>query len=269
MLCDNGAMDSSVVRRFWEGNARAWTKLSRAGYDVCRDYQNTPAFFDLLPDVAGLSGLDIGCGEGHNTRLLAARGARVTAVDIALDFARAAAGEHSYGIDYAVADALRLPFGDASFDFVTAFMSLMDAAGPERVLPEVARILRQDGFLQFSILHPCFAPPHRRIVRDESGTPIAVELGRYFERTEGEIERWTFSAAPAEARQGLPVFEVPRFDRTLADWLNAIADAGLRVERCVEPSADAATAARIPGLADTQVVPLFIHFRCARRVQAG
>jgi SAM-dependent methyltransferase len=258
-------MDASAVRRYWEANARAWTRLSRAGFDVCRDYQNTPAFFDLLPDVAGLVGIDIGCGERHNTRLLAARGARITAVDIAFDFASAAARERSPGVRYLVADGLRLPFADASFDFAAAFMSLMDVAGPERVLPEIARVLRPGGFLQFSILHPCFSPPHRKIVRDESGAPVAVEVGRYFERCDGEVERWTFSAAPPEAKEGLPLFEVPRYHRTLADWLNAIADAGLRVERCVETSADAATATRIPSLADTSVAPNFVLFRCLRQ----
>ena len=40
-----------------------------------RDYLNTPAFFDMLTDVNGLFGLDIGCSEGRNTRLLAERGA--------------------------------------------------------------------------------------------------------------------------------------------------------------------------------------------------
>ena len=39
----------------------------------------------MLPDVRGLAGLDIGCGEGHNTRLLAGRGARLTAIDISED----------------------------------------------------------------------------------------------------------------------------------------------------------------------------------------
>jgi trans-aconitate methyltransferase len=66
-------MDHEEVGRLWNANADAWTKLSRAGYDVYRDYLNTPAFFTMLPDVDGLSGLDIGCGEGHNTRLLARR----------------------------------------------------------------------------------------------------------------------------------------------------------------------------------------------------
>ena len=249
-------------RRCWEGNARAWTTLARAGYDVCRDHQNTPAFFEMLPDVAGLSGIDIGCGEGHNTRLLAARGARVTAVDFAGEFVRAAAAEHPGGIRYAVADALRLPFADGSFDFATAFMSLMDVAGPARTLPEIARVLRPGGFLQFSIVHPCFAPLQRRVVKDSSGKALAIEVARYFERADGELDRWIFSGAPAEAKAGLPLFEIPRFHRPLSEWLNAINDAGFHVEQCVEPRADDRTAARYPTLADTQIAPNFILFRC-------
>jgi hypothetical protein len=49
-------MDHEEVGRFWNTNANAWTTLARAGYDVYRDYLNTPAFFAMLPDVAGLSG---------------------------------------------------------------------------------------------------------------------------------------------------------------------------------------------------------------------
>ncbi len=79
-------MDHHEVGRLWNENAEAWTRLARAGYDIYRDHLNTPGFFAMLPDVAGQSGLDIGCGAGHNTRLLARRGARMTAVDIAEAF---------------------------------------------------------------------------------------------------------------------------------------------------------------------------------------
>src|SRR5215831_2396664 len=103
-------MNHEEAGRCWNGNASAWTRLARAGYDVYRDYLNTPAFFEMLPDVAGLAGLDVGCGEGHNTRLLAKRGARVTGVDIAEDFiahARQSETDDPLGIDYRVASAVR------------------------------------------------------------------------------------------------------------------------------------------------------------------
>src|SRR5215813_3657574 len=110
-------MNHEQAGRFWNANADAWTKLARAGYDVYRDYLNTPAFFAMLPDVTGLSGLDIGCGEGHNTRLLAQRGAQVTAIDIAEDFiayAQQAEVDEPLGIDYRLASAVELPFTDIS-----------------------------------------------------------------------------------------------------------------------------------------------------------
>ena len=44
-------MDHTEVGAYWDANAAAWTRLARAGYDTYRDHLNTPAFFDLLPDV--------------------------------------------------------------------------------------------------------------------------------------------------------------------------------------------------------------------------
>ena len=57
-------MTDDEVGRYWDQNADAWTVLSRAGYDLYRDLFNTPAFMEMLPDVRGRRGLDIGCGEG-------------------------------------------------------------------------------------------------------------------------------------------------------------------------------------------------------------
>jgi len=79
-------MDHREAGRYWDANAEVWTLLARQGYDVYRDLLNTPAFFEMLPDVRGLRGLDVGCGEGHNTRLLAGRCASLCAVDISPTF---------------------------------------------------------------------------------------------------------------------------------------------------------------------------------------
>ena len=87
---DNVCVKTRDVARYWESNARAWTTLSRQGWDVYRDSLNTPAFLALLPEIGGGSGLDIGCGEGHNTRLLAARGAQMAGVDLVPTFIESA-----------------------------------------------------------------------------------------------------------------------------------------------------------------------------------
>ena len=105
-------MNHEQVGRYWNENAESWTRLARGGYDIYRDHLNTPAFFAMLPPVRGLNGIDIGCGEGHNTRLLAKHGARVTAVDISetfLKFAKEVEQEDPKGIEYRFASAVDLP----------------------------------------------------------------------------------------------------------------------------------------------------------------
>ncbi|HEY0738889.1 MAG TPA: methyltransferase domain-containing protein [Herpetosiphonaceae bacterium] len=265
-------MDHTEVGRLWNESAATWTMLSRAGYDVYRDYLNTPAFFAMLPPFAGLQGLDIGCGEGHNTRLLAIRGAQMTAVDIAEVFVEQASSlerEHPLGIDYRVASAVELPFADERFDFATAFMSLMDIPETDRVIAEAYRVLKPGGFLQFSIAHPCFDTPHRRNLRDTSGITYAIEVGDYFQGRDGEISEWLFSAAPPEVTQGLTKFRIPRFTRTLSQWLNLLIASGFVIERVEEPRPGDEVVAARPELQDAQVVSYFLHVRVRKPPSRG
>lgn len=234
-----------------------------AGLDVYRDWVNTPAFLAMLPTVDGLRGLDIGCGEGGNTRAVARLGARVTGVDWSPTFLRHACGaerEEALGIAYVRADAAAMPFADGAFEFATAFMSLMDMPDQAAVLAEAGRVLGTGGFLQFSILHPCFVPPYRRVLREADGRTVrAIEVGGYFDVIDGRVDRWWFGAVSAEERARVPAFQEPRFHRTLSTWLNLVVSAGFVLERFGEPCADAAVAARVPGVADTRVAPLFLH----------
>lgn len=256
-------MKLDEVAAYWEGNAETWTRQTRAGYDVYRDALNTPAFLAMLPPVAGLSGIDIGCGEGSNTRKVAGLGARMTGIDVAPTFIRHAV-EAGGEIDYQVADAHALPFAGDSFDFATAFMSLMDMPKPERALAEARRVVKPGGFLQFSILHPCFVPPYRKTLRRMDGTTRAVELARYFDTTEGEIDRWWFGTTPAEERASTPQFLIPRFHRPLHVWVDMIVAAGLVIEKLGEPMASEAVAAAYPIVEDTRVAPLFLHVRARK-----
>jgi SAM-dependent methyltransferase len=260
-------MSARSVADCWEGNAENWTKFSRAGYDVYRDALNTPAFLDLLPPVGGLSGLDLGCGEGTNTRAVARLGGQMTGLDIAPTFirhARETEERDPLGVIYVVGDAQAIDFHDERFDFVTAFMSMMDMADPLKVFPEIRRVLKPGGFLQFSILHPCFVPPTRRNIRDDKGEAIAVQVADYFDETDGRIEYWTFSAIPDDVRDGITPFAVPRFHRTLSSWVGIIVGSGLTIEAFGEPRASDEVARAVPTVADTQVAPIFLHIRARK-----
>lgn len=251
------------TRKIWEANAPAWIELTRAGYDVYRDLVNTPAFFALLPPIKGLFGLDLGCGEGHNTRLLADEGAEIVALDTSELFIAAASSVPRPAIRFVLADGAVLPFSDANFDFVTGFMSLMDVADPETTLREVTRVLKPMGFAQFSILHPMASTPQRRWINDDEGRREALAIGDYF--SEGPLtETWTFGAAPEHIRRRSRPFTVVYARRTLTAWFNAFTGAGLVIEAIGEPCADAGTAREHPEVADSRIAPFSLHLRARK-----
>ena len=257
-------MDNAEAGRMWNDNADSWTELSRAGYDVCRDLFNTPTFLEILPDIRDLEGLDIGCGEGHNTRLLARRGARMTGIDISerfIEHARAEEERETLWISYRVADAANLPYPAKTFDFATGFMSLMDIPEVERVVFEAYRVLKPGGCFQFSISHPCFDAPHRKKLRDEQGKAYAFEIGGYFHNLDGEVEEWTFGALSAEQRESVREFKVPRFTRTLSEWLNLIIGAGFTLECFAEPRPSDEVVREHPNIQAAQVFPYFLIVR--------
>jgi SAM-dependent methyltransferase len=256
-------MERPDTRRIWEANASAWIELSRAGYDVYRDLVNTPAFMSMLPPVSGLFGLDLGCGEGHNTRLLVAEGAEVVALDTSEQFIDAAASESRDGIRFVLADGAVLPFSDESFDFVTGFMSLMDVADPEATLKEVNRVLRTSGFAQFSLVHPATSTRIRRWVDDETGRREALAIGDYFSE-DPVTETWTFGTAPEEIRRQHRPFTITYARRTLAGWFDAFRGAGLVIDAIGEPHATEDIARDHPEVADTRMVPYFLHLRARR-----
>lgn len=260
-------MTYKTAAQYWDDNATTWTTLARLGYDTYRDFINTPAFIKSLPDITGKYGLDIGCGEGHNTRLLAKAGAKMQAIDVSpifINYASQYEQAQPYAIEYQVANAVCLPFQDHTFDFATAFMSLMDIPDVEDALKEAYRVLKPGGFLQFSITHPCFSMSHRENLRDKTGKTYAIEVGGYLNATDDKIERWTFSALPKEKRTDFPKFEIPVFHITLSDWLNTLIQTGFTIEYLNEPMPDDETVHAHPELQDAQVVAYFLHVRCRK-----
>lgn len=204
--------------------------------------------------------------EGHNTRLLATKGAIVDAIDISSLFIESAIKmekEYTLGIHYTVASATKLPFNNDTFDFATSFMCLMDLPDQEQAVSEAYRVLKPGGFFQFSIEHPCFKTPYQRKVQNAQGD-IAFEVGNYFKFTDGTIEEWIFGDAPDELKKRLPKFCIPNFHRTLSWWINTLISVGFSIEFLHEPYPDDEAILNKPKLKAAREISYFLQVRCRK-----
>lgn len=141
------------------GRTFDWSRTS-ADYAAFRPGP-PPRLYAMLAALGiGLPGqrlLDLGTGTGLLAREFARRGALVRGTDLApgqIDAARAEAAREGLAIDFRVAPAEAAPFGDASFDVVTAGQCWWYFDAP-RTVAEVGRLLAPGGRLvvtQFSWL---------------------------------------------------------------------------------------------------------------------
>jgi glycosyltransferase involved in cell wall biosynthesis/ubiquinone/menaquinone biosynthesis C-methylase UbiE len=115
-------------------------------------------FASLIPydHLAGKDVLEVGCGTGVHTRLIAEAGARVTAIDLtptAVELTKRRlelAGQTATVLE---ADAESMPFADRSFDFVWSWGVVHHSTNTERAIAETARVLRPDGLLACMVYH--------------------------------------------------------------------------------------------------------------------
>jgi len=103
----------------------------------------------LLGDVRGKAVLDLGCGSGANTVLLADRGARVTGLDLSPDLIELArqrlhVNEIAADVGFVVGSAHAIDLPDASMDVVFG-MAILHHVDLQKTAAEVRRVLRPGG----------------------------------------------------------------------------------------------------------------------------
>ena len=114
----------------------------------------------LASDLSGQRVLDMGCGLGELSRLLAGRGAQVTAVDLSatmLGHAMDRETARPWGISYLIGDVTTTDWWDGTlFDGAVCNMALMDVDDLDAALATAAGVLKPGGWFSYSLLHPCF-----------------------------------------------------------------------------------------------------------------
>jgi ubiquinone/menaquinone biosynthesis C-methylase UbiE len=267
-------MVGDKVSREWDEASKSWADFVRMGKDYFREEMNNPAMLRIVGNVRDKQLLDLSCGEGYNTRILAQKGARVIGVDFSkemIKLARQREKRDRLGIRYYVSDAADLKELESErFDVVTCFMALMDIERYEDAVSQVSRVLKKSGRFVFSITHPCFEYGDAAV-----GNPLAVwkyeegpenaeekkavhlEVRKYFGIAECEVS-WDMK------RLAKP-FQTTSFHRTLTDYFEALHRSGFVVTRLVEPKPTSKGASEHPSLRKHTLIPHSIIIEAIRK----
>ena len=106
--------------------------------------------------------LDVGCGAGYGTALLADGAAEAIGFDVSVEAVEYAKGRYGDKAAFIAGDALHFPAEDHSFQVVTAFEVIEHIAEYERVIAEAARVLADDGIFLVSTPNKVYYSETRR-----------------------------------------------------------------------------------------------------------
>lgn len=209
-------------KHYWAEFANTYDKLVGLEGDRNHKFVINPTIFDLLGDLAGKKVLDAGCGNGYLSQRLGEVAERVVGVDFTEDLIDIAKKRNNKkNIEYIVGDLEHLNFDDQLFDIVLCNLVLMDVENINKVMKELSRVLKIDGLMIISILHPCFEnPPNTESLIDGKGEKKGRLIKKYF-TTGLMIDKGN---------------SYQHYHHTLTDYLNSFAEVNLFIEKIVEPN---------------------------------
>ena len=248
-------MKADRTKKYWENSAEAWEDFICSGLDYYRDYMNNPATFRTLGFIKRKKVLDLACGEGYNSRLMAKKGARVTAIDFSekmIRIAKSKEDENKLGIKYYVMNASNLErLKRDYFNIVVCFMGMQDIKNYKRAVKQVYRVLEANGRFVFTIPHPCFEWESKKRSRDSARNM----LGNYYRNFEKRryIINWNMKRLNR-------TFRTVSFHRSLTDYSHALNEAGFFIKRLEEARPTLKGAKRYRVLREHFKVPQSIIF---------
>ena len=253
--------DSGQPSAAWDAAAEWWQDRVESG-DPFREYVHGPALLESCGAVDRKKILDVGCGAGYFSRLLAQLGAIVDAFDYSEELVKLASRverKEPKGITYR-----RLDGGDVgdtyphrSSDLVTGCMSIADIERLDEALMGIRDVLAPGGRFCFSLPHPISTPPENRWQeRNKDGTSGRYVV-RYFERRR--------VASGLNRIMGKPVGpEISLWHMPISDWHQLLTRNGFVVNRIIEPSPTPEQVKQVDSLARISDVPEFLIFVATR-----
>lgn len=198
----------------WEEYAEeyaAWIKQREPA--SIEDNSILSRLLELLGGLDGREVLDAGCGEGFLARVLAARGARVTGLDLSPRLIQMACEKDpDASIDYRVVDlSCPLPEFRGHFDLIGSYLVLNDVRDHRGFASTLASLAKPGARMALA-----FNNPYSSVVREH--------ISDYF-------ASGTMGTYSGLSKEGV---KARYYHRTLEEYLDAFLDTGLRLVKLAD-----------------------------------
>lgn len=205
----------------WDHSAEAWlAEIGDAG-DWARRFVLDRVMLARVRSGRFSRALDIGAGEGRFCRMLAAEGIAATGIEPTARL-RTVATQRDPAGTYLDGVAAALPFGNASFDLVVAYLVLIDVDDHLAAIREMARVL---------------APGGRLLIANLAGFNTAGQPTGWAPGTHGRavfaIDRYLQERPIRAVWRGI---DIRNWHRSLSAYMQALIAAGLVLTYFDEPA---------------------------------
>ncbi|WP_417815769.1 class I SAM-dependent methyltransferase [Thalassospira alkalitolerans] len=192
------------------------------------DVLEQPALHSLLPEnLIGLDILDLGCGFGDFVRYACNhKAASVIGMDVSarmLASARQITDDETITFEQgAIENLAATSFANQQFDLIVSSLALHYVADYRTAIINIANQLKSGGRFVFSVEHPiCTALAGQKWHKDAKGNELFWPVDNY--REEGPRHTSWF------------IDDVIKYHRTVETYVNGLLDAGLQLNRLLEP----------------------------------
>jgi len=133
--------------------ARSFSSATHS-YDISARLQRFTGkhLMSNLPNKTDLSIVDLGCGTGFFTNILASKYKQVCGVDLSKKMLAFAESKSTHNIQWIEADAYKLPFKSNTVDVIYSNLMIQWCDPLADLLTEITRVLKPGGLFVFSTL---------------------------------------------------------------------------------------------------------------------
>jgi SAM-dependent methyltransferase len=212
---------ADIDRDAWEQNARWWQDGFTDGADPEYEEQILPLAAQFLAGAKRV--VDVGTGEGQIARLATRLGADFVVGLDPTSAQIAVAAERAGGPMYLRGSAEQLLFADASFDTAIACLVFEHLPDHRPPIAEIGRVLAPGGRFVFFLNHPLLQAPNSGWVIDHILEEEYWRIGPYL-------------PVDVSMEELAPGVLLPFVHRPLSQYVNALAEHGMLIERMEEPA---------------------------------